>query len=275
MSRTYKLGLIGCGNMGSALLSGIHAAGVCQPSEMIFSERNDTLVKEKEAVLGITGTSDNSALAKNSDIIVIVVKPYQLNDVADEIRNDIEPDQIIVVVAAGRTIASIKEVFTTLAVAGSLKIVRTMPNTPAMVGESMTALCVNDHMTEEDIVKVKAIFSAIGKVEVVDEGMMDLITGLSGSGPAFIYMMIEAMADEAVRLGMTRDTAYLFASQTVLGSAKMVRDTGKHPGELKDAVCSPAGTTIAGVCALEEAGFRDAVMRGVRAAVERSQSMTK
>ncbi len=275
MSRTYKIGLIGCGNMGSALLSGIKSAGVCQASEMIFSEKNETLVKEKEGVLGVTGTCDNAALAKNSDIVIIVVKPYQLNDVADEIRNVIEPDQIIVVVAAGRTIASIKEVFTTLAVAGSLKIVRTMPNTPAMVGESMTALCVNDHMTEEDIVKVKAIFSAIGKVEVVDEEMMDLITGLSGSGPAFIYMLIEAMADEAVRLGMTRQTAYLFASQTVLGSAKMVRDTGEHPGALKDAVCSPAGTTIAGVCALEKAGFRDAVMQGVRAAVERSQSMTK
>ncbi len=275
MSRTYKLGLIGCGNMGSALLSGITSTGVCQPSEVIFSERNDELVREREGALGVTGTSDNVALAKNSDIIIIVVKPYQLNDVADEIRNVIEPDQIIVVIAAGRTIASIKEVFTTLAVAGSLKIVRTMPNTPAMVGESMTALCVNDHMTEEDVVKVKAVFSAIGKVEVVSEDMMDLITGLSGSGPAFIYMLIEAMADEAVRLGMTRDTAYLFASQTVLGSAKMVRDTGKHPGALKDAVCSPAGTTIAGVCALEEAGFRDAIMRGVRAAVERSQSMTK
>ncbi len=275
MSRTYKLGLIGCGNMGSALLSGIKSTGVCQASEMIFSEKDEALVKEKEAALGVTGTSDNAALAKNSDIVIIVVKPYQLNGVADEIRNVIEPDQIIVVIAAGRTIASIKEVFTTLAVAGSLKIVRTMPNTPAMVGESMTALCVNDHMTEEDIVKVKAIFSAIGKVEVVDEGMMDLITGLSGSGPAFIYMLIEAMADEAVRLGMTRNTAYLFASQTVLGSAKMVRDTGRHPGELKDAVCSPAGTTIAGVCALEEAGFRNAVMRGVRGAVERSQEMSK
>ncbi len=275
MSRTYKLGVIGCGNMGSALLSGIKSAGVYQPSEMIFSEKDETLVKEKESTLGVTGTSDNAALAKNSDIILVVVKPKQLNGIADEIREVIEPDQIIVVVAAGRTIASIKEVFTTLAVAGSLKIVRTMPNPPAMVGESMTALCVNNHMNEEDIVKVKAIFSAIGKVEVVSESMMDLITGLSGSGPAFIYMMIEAMADEAVRLGMTRDTAYLFASQTVLGSAKMVRDTGTHPGALKDAVCSPGGTTIAGVCALEEAGFRDAIMRGVRAAVERSETMTK
>ena len=275
MSRTYKIGVIGCGNMGRALLSGIAAAGVYQPSEMIFSEKDEALVKEREASLGITGTCDNAALAKNSDIILLVVKPAQVNGVADEIRDVIEPDQIIVVVAAGRTIASIKEVFTTLAVAGSLKIVRTMPNTPAMVGESMTALCVNDHMNEEDIVKVKAIFSAIGKVEVVREDMMDLITGLSGSGPAFIYMLIEAMADEAVRLGMTRDTAYLFASQTVLGSAKMVRDTGIHPGALKDAVCSPGGTTIAGVSALEAAGFRDAIMRGVRASVKRSEEMTK
>lgn len=275
MSRTYKLGLIGCGNMGGALLSGMISAGVYQASEMIFSERTEALVKEKEAKYGVTGTCDNAALAKNSDIILLVVKPKQVNAVADEIRGVIAPDQIIIVVAAGRTIASIKEVFTTLAVAGSLKIVRTMPNTPAMVGESMTALCVNDHMTEEDIVKVKAIFSAIGKVEVVDEGMMDLVTGLSGSGPAFIYMLIEAMADEAVRFGMTRDSAYLFASQTVLGSAKMVRDTGSHPGALKDAVCSPGGTTIAGVCALEEAGLREAVMKGVRAAVTRSMEMTK
>ncbi|MBQ7676768.1 MAG: pyrroline-5-carboxylate reductase [Lachnospiraceae bacterium] len=275
MSRTYKLGLIGCGNMGSALLRGIKSAGVYQPSEMIFSEASGALVKEKEAAFGVTGTCDNAALAKNSDIIAIVVKPQHLNGVADQIREVIEPDQIIVVVAAGRTIASIKEVFTTLAVAGSLKIVRTMPNTPAMVGESMTALCVNDHMEEEDIAKVKAIFSAIGRVEVVDESMMDLITGLSGSGPAFIYMLIEAMADEAVRSGMARNNAYLFASQTVLGSAKMVRDTGQHPGKLKDLVCSPGGTTIAGVCALEEAGFRDAIMKGVRAATNRSMEMTK
>lgn len=275
MSRTYKLGLIGCGNMGSALLSGITGAGLYQPSEMIFSEKNEEARKQRSAQLGIEGIADNAALAKNSDIILLVVKPYQVNDVAAEIRDVIEPDQIIVVVAAGKTIANIKEVFTTLAVAGSLKIVRTMPNTPAMVGESMTALCVNDHMTEDDIVKVKAIFSAIGKAEVVSEDMMDIITGLSGSGPAFIYMLIEAMADEAVRLGMTRDLAYQFSSQTVLGSAKMVRDTGIHPGALKDAVCSPGGTTIAGVCALDEMGFRDAIMQGVRAAVERSTEMTK
>ncbi len=275
MSRTYKLGCIGCGNMGSALLNGIKNSGLYQASEMIFSEKNEDARTKKSAELGIEGIADNAALAKNSDIIILVVKPYQVNEVAAEIRDVIEPDQIIVVIAAGKTIANIKEVFTTLAVAGSLKIVRTMPNTPAMVGESMTALCVNDHMTEDDIVKVKAIFTAIGKVEVISEEMMDIVTGLSGSGPAFIYMLIEAMADEAVRQGMPRDTAYLFSSQTVLGAAKMVRDTDMHPGALKDAVCSPGGTTIAGVCALEEMSFRDAIMQGVRAAIERSEDMTK
>lgn len=148
-----------------------------------------------------------------------------------------------------------------------------MPNTPAAVGEAMSGVCFNENFSADDKEKVMAIFNSFGKAVEVKESMMDTVIGISGSSPAFIYMLIEAMADEAVVYGMPRKDAYIFAAQSVLGTAKMVLETGKHPGELKDAVCSPGGTTIAGVEALEDAGFRSDIMKGIKAAIEKAKSM--
>ena len=153
------------------------------------------------------------------------------------------------------------------------KIIRVMPNTPAMVGEGMSALCRNKYVTEEEFQFVMKIFSGIGSAEEVDESLMDAVTGVSGSGPAYVYLFIEALADGGVLAGLPRDKAVKFAAQTVLGSARMVLETGKHPGELKDAVCSPAGTTIEGVRALEAEGLRYAVMSAVAASAEKSKNM--
>jgi pyrroline-5-carboxylate reductase len=150
-----------------------------------------------------------------------------------------------------------------------------MPNTPAMVGEAMSAICANEKVSDEQLTEAKALFESFGQVEVVSENLMDVVTGVSGSSPAFIYMVIEAMADAAVLEGMQRPAAYKFASQAVLGAAKMVLSTGQHPGALKDAVTSPGGTTIAGIAALEEHGLRSTMIEGVRAAVEKSRDMTK
>ena len=176
---------------------------------------------------------------------------------------------MIVSIAAGKTIAAIEDSF-----GKPVKLVRAMPNTPALVGESMSALCVNQNVTPEELKEVQALFNSFGKSEVISESLMDAVIGVSGSSPAYVYMFIEAMADAAVADGMPRAQAYKFAAQSVYGSAKMVLETGKHPGELKDAVCSPAGTTIEAVAALEAGGFRNTVISAQRACSQKSRDMS-
>ena len=178
--------------------------------------------------------------------------------VIPQIRDSVKPDAIIVSIAAGQSIAAIEELF-----GKEIHLIRSMPNTPALVGESMSALCTNTNVTEDEL------------TEVISENLMDAVTGVSGSSPAYVYMFIEAMADAAVADGMPRKQAYKFAAQSVLGSAKMVLETGKHPGELKDAVCSPGGTTIEAVAVLEKAGLRNAVIEGQRACTAKSKAMSK
>ncbi|MBQ9632447.1 MAG: pyrroline-5-carboxylate reductase [Lachnospiraceae bacterium] len=273
MIKKYKLGLIGCGNMGRAILQGVLSSDVVSREEVAVSVHSEESREALEKDFGCLVTVDNKMVAENAEMLLLAVKPYQLSDVLAQIRESIEADQIIISVIAGKSIHIIEEGLMSIKVAGRLKVARAMPNTPAKVGESMSALCPNAFMTETDTDRVARIFSAFGRAQVVDEGMMDVVTGVSGSSPAFVYMFMEAMADAAVAHGMSRDTAYLFVSQTVLGAAKMLRDTGMHPGALKDAVCSPGGTTIAGVLALEEAGLRRAVIAGVDAAIEAAERL--
>ena len=189
-------------------------------------------------------------------------------DVIAGIKDEVTDDQIVITIAPGKTLSWLADQF-----GRAVKIVRTMPNTPAMVGEGMTAACPNEHMTEEEIGRVKEILESFSRVELVPEKLMDVVTAVSGSSPAYVFMFIEAMADAAVSGGMPRAQAYQFAAQAVLGSAKMVLDTGKHPGELKDMVCSPAGTTIGAVRTLEEKGFRSAVFEAVKVCEEISRSL--
>ena len=219
------------------------------------------------SLYGICVTDDNREAAK-AEIVVLSVKPQYYEQTIAQIRDEITDEQVIVTLAPGKTLEWLQGQF-----GKDVKIVRTMPNTPAMVGAGMTAACANALVTKEELEKVLTILRSFGEVEVVSEHLIDAVVSASGSSPAYVFMFIEAMADEAVAAGMPRKQAYEFAAQSVLGSAKMVLETGKHPGELKDMVCSPGGTTIQAVKVLEEKGMRAAVMDAMDACIEKSKCM--
>lgn len=269
MNRKYKIGFIGAGNMGSAMMGGILNAGLVSQDEMIASCHSDATQKRVTDRLGIRVTLDNCEAA-DADVVILAVKPYQFDEVLPVIKDGLDNDQLIISIAAGQTLDKLSA-----ALGLDKKIIRVMPNTPALVGEAMSALCVNDNVSDADLEKALEIFRSFGKAAVVPESQMDVVVGVSGSSPAFIYMIIEAMADAAVAEGMKRSDAYVFAAQSVLGSAKMVLETGEHPGRLKDDVCSPGGTTIEGVAALEADGLRAAMIDGVRTAVDKSREMSR
>lgn len=263
-----KLGFIGTGNMASAIMSGVIKNNIFLANEIIGS---DLLASGREKVkeqFGINVTESNKEVAIHSEVIVLSVKPQFYADVIAEIKDIIKEEQIIITIAPGKTLTWIEEQF-----GKPMKIVRTMPNTPAMVGAGMTAAVANQYMKEEEISYIKTILGSFGKVEFVPERLMDVVVSTSGSSPAYVYMMIEAMADAAVSGGMPRPQAYQFAAQAVLGSAKMVLETGMHPGALKDMVCSPGGATIEAVRTLEALGFRSSIMEAMKVCEEKSKIM--
>lgn len=266
----HKIGFIGSGNMGSAMMGGIIGSGLCTPAQMIASDPAQAALDRLSETYQIHTTTDNLAVVTFSDIIFLAVKPYMYESVIEEIRDLVDETKIIVAIAAGVSHKKLDTYFRK-----PVKTVRVMPNTPAMVLEAMSALTPNEQVTEAELADIVTIFESFGKAEVVPESMMDTVVGVSGSSPAYVYMFIEAMADAAVADGMPRPQAYKFAAQSVLGAAKMVLETGKHPGELKDMVCSPGGTTIAAVAKLEEEGFRNAVISAQRVCVEKSKDMGK
>ena len=264
------IGFIGTGNMAKAIIGGILTAKLAQETQIICSNNTSDKLEEAKKAYGIITTLDNKEVAQKADILFLSVKPQVYQNVINEIKDVIRNNTIIVSIAAGKTTIEIKEMF-----GKEIKLVRVMPNTPALVGEGMAAIYPCPEIQPDELELVCKIFNSFGKSEIVTEGQMDVVTGLSGSSPAFIFMIIEAMADGAVLEGMPRNQAYKFAAQTVLGSAKMVLETGKHPGELKDMVCSPAGTTIEGVAELEKAGVRSSIINAVKVATEKSKNMSK
>ncbi len=264
------IGFIGSGNMGSAIIGGVIQSGLVQPEGIIASDLIQASLDSLETKYGIRTTQDNLKVAAEADILFLAVKPHIYPAVIEQIKENVKESVIIVMIAAGQRIATIESLFQR-----DIKVVRTMPNTPALVGEGMTAVCPNKMVTEEEMKDILNILASIGQMEIVPESMMDVVTGISGSSPAYVYMFIEAMSDAAVAEGMPRAQSYHFAAQAVLGAAKMVLDTGMHPGELKDQVCSPGGTTIAAVCELEKQGMRSAVISGVKACVDKSKQMSK
>ena len=264
------IGFIGSGNMAKAMIGGIVKSGLIAPNDITASDLKESSLEAMNKEFGINTTTDSKEVVKNSDIVVVAVKPNVYDVVLESVKELITSDKIIVTIAAGKTVKSIEDV-----IGNDKKIVRTMPNTPALVNEGMSALCKNKNITDEELEIVKAIFNAFGKAEVVDEYLIDAVIGASGSAPAYVFMFIEAIADAVVLNGMPRDKAYTFVAQAVMGSAKMVLETGKHPGELKDMVCSPGGTTIEAVKTLETEGFRGAVMKAVCDCVDKSKSMSK
>lgn len=263
-----KLGFIGCGNMAGAMMSGIIKNNIFKPEEVYGTDVFAPSTEKVKSLYGIQIAANNKDLVSKVDVLVLSVKPQYYESVIKEIRDQITEKHLIITIAPGKTLNWLGEMF-----GKKVKIVRTMPNTPAMVGEGMTAACANEQITKEDLDFACKILSGFGKVEVIQENLIDAVVGVSGSSPAYVFMFIEAMADEAVLEGMPRPQAYKFAAQAVLGSAKMVLETGKHPGELKDMVCSPAGTTIEAVRVLEEKGLRSAVMEGMKACVKKAKEM--
>ena len=263
-----KLGFIGCGNMASAIMSGIISNGIIEAKDIIGA---DVFAPSRDKVkdsLGVQIAENNREVVDKADIFVLSVKPQFYADVISEIKDNVKENQIVVTLAPGKTLAWLEEQF-----GKQVKIVRTMPNTPAMVQEGMTAACANSYVTAEELEVVCNILKGFGEVEVVPEKLIDAVVAVSGSSPAYVFMMIEAMADAAVKEGMPRPQAYKFAAKAVMGSAKMVLETGRHPSELKDMVCSPGGTTIEAVKVLEAMGFRSALMEAMEACANRSREL--
>lgn len=263
-----KVGFIGCGNMASAMIGGILKKGLYEKEEIIVSNLTEAGSKRSQEKLGVVTTRSNREVVEKARVVFLSVKPQFYEEVLSEVRDLFTEEHLVIGIAPGKTLAWLEE-----KCGKPLAIVRMMPNTPAMVGEGMTGVCVNERVSEADLAMVKAITDSFGRTEIVPERLMDAVGAVSGASPAYVYMFIEAMADAAVAQGMPRKQAYAFAGQAVLGSAKMVLETGKHPGELKDMVCSPAGTTIEGVRTLERLGMRSAVFEALTACAEKGKKM--
>ena len=263
-----KLGVIGLGNMATAMIGGIVKAGVFAASDITGSDASANQRQKAEKDLGISTCEENADSIKGSDYVIIAVKPQIYADVLPQIKSSMNNDQVIISIAPGKTIAYLED-----NLAAGAKIVRLMPNTPALVGEGCTGVCRNSKVSDEEFAFVLKMLSGFGKAYEVKESQMDAVVAVSGSSPAYVFMLIDAMADGAVAEGLDRATAINMAAQAVLGSAKMVLETGKHPGQLKDMVCSPAGTTIDAVAVLEEAGFRGAVIDAMEACAEKSRKI--
>jgi len=263
-----RLGFLGAGQMAEALIRGLIQSGAYEPARIVASDVAPARLECLASELRIKTTANNSEVVTSSDIIILAVKPNTVADVLSEITQLVTPKHLVVSIAAGITLSKLEGLLS-----DSARVIRVMPNTPCLVGEMAAGYALGRNATAEDSERVESILSACGRSFCLEEKLLDAVTGLSGSGPAYIYLLIEAMADGGVRCGLPRPVALELAAQTVLGSAKMVLETGLHPGELKDRVASPGGTTIAGIHELERSGFRAAMMNAVEAATKRSKAL--
>lgn len=263
-----KLGVIGAGNMSSAILQGVIKAGTFDKEDIYVSEILDYKL-EKAAKLGVHATPDSREVVKMSDYVIFGVKPNVILNVMDEVK-DLVGDKVVISIAAGISVAAMRAVLGEQA-----KIVRTMPNISALVGEAMVAVCSADNVPEDEMAVVRKIFDSIGRTAMLPERLIDPATATNGSGPAYVFMMIEAMADAAVLHGIPRDVSYLLVTQTILGAAKLALETKEHPGVLKDMVCSPGGTAIEAVYQLESDGFRASLINAIDRCTKKAESMGK
>lgn len=264
------IGFIGAGNMGRAIIAGLLASGMAAPENIIASRRNQEALQKLEQDFQIRTTADNREVASKADLLFLAVKPNLYSAIMAEVREFVRPDCVVINLAAGKSIGDVEEGF-----GRPVKVARIMPNTPVLVREGMIAAAFNDRLTKEEKTELLTLFGSLGKAEEIPESLIDAVIGVSGSSPALMYLLIEAFADGAVRAGMPRAQAYTFAAQAMLGSAKMVLETGTHPGELKDQVCSPGGTTIEAVAAAEETGLRRSILAAVEAAVKKAEEMNR
>ena len=264
-----SIGFIGMGNMGSAMLKGM--LRVFEAEEIVFSRKSAEKAQKLYMDTHVDYVQSNQECAAMAKYIILAVKPQFFPEVLKEIKPEIKENQIVISIAAGVMIQEIKAIL-----GAGTRVVRAMPNTPALLGEGMTGVCFDQSVyTEGEKTVIQKIFESFGKMQIVQESLINAVICVSGSSPAFVYQFIEALADGAVKYGLPRQAAYEMAAQTVLGAAKMVLETGEHPAALKDKVCSPGGTTIAGVAALEEYGFRNAVIKACDRCYEKAENMSK
>jgi len=263
-----SVGFVGAGNMGEALIKGLLAANLVPAEAIHATDVRLERLKELNRQYGIQVSSDNAELMRHADIVILAVKPQIMDAVLTEIAPAVTRRKLLISIAAGVSTAKIRAVLHKDA-----RLIRVMPNTPALVLEGVTAVAKADGLEADDLETASEIFGAVGRVVVLGEELMDAVTGLSGSGPAYIAVVIESLADGGVRMGLDRITAMTLATQTVLGAATLLRETGLHPGAVKDMVCSPGGTSIAGIAALEEGGIRTTFIKAVERATQRSREL--
>jgi pyrroline-5-carboxylate reductase len=270
--KNKKIGFIGGGNMAEAIVRGLLSASFIKANNIFVSEPSKSKRDTLQADYKVKVTADNLELVKKCEIIILAVKPQILNEVLHDIRSLVDRDKLIISVAAGVPISIIDGILSGKE-NKKFSVVRTMPNTPALVQAGVTAIAAGKHVSKTAVKIAHRIFEAVGRTVDVEEAHLDAVTGLSGSGPAYIFMIIEALSDAGVKMGLARDVSNTLTLQTILGSAKLAQETGKHPGELKDMVTSPAGTTIAGLHALEDGGLRTTLMNAVEEATLRSREL--
>jgi len=268
--KDHQIAIVGAGNIGRALIGGLLKGHDIDPGNIRASRRNESALSTlEEQFPGIKTTTDNQEAVRGASIIVLAVKPQVVLDIISEIKRVVTEDTLVISVLAGITTDTLHSKFEL-----NLPVVRTMPNTPALVDEGATAMCKGTHANDSNLEIARAVFEAVGTVEVVPEYLMDAITGLSGSGPAYIYMIIEALTDAGVKQGIPRPTAARLAAQTVFGAAKLVIDTQKHPAILRDEVTTPGGTTISAIAELESHGLRTMLINAVATATARSKELS-
>ncbi len=264
------MAFIGGGNMAEALLAGLLRQGLSAREQLIVSDPHPARRNLLAERFGVTVTADNRTAAQGADIIVLCVEPQVLDAVLEELAPALQSHPLVMSVAAGYPISRMRDHLKSVT-----RLVRAMPNTPTMIGEGVTALSLVQGLSPEDSDRARCLFESVGKVVLVEERLMDAVTGLSGSGPAYVFAMIEALADGGVLVGLPRSTAQVLAAQTLAGAARMIIDQGEHPGLLKDRVASPGGTTIAGLYQLEQGRLRATLISAVEAATERSAELGK
>lgn len=265
-----KVGLIGGGAMGGALATGLVKSGVIPQTALSVSDVSTERLRQLEETLGVRTFNENQPLVSESDIVILAVKPDIVGPVMQEIGPVLRSGHTLISIAAGISINMIEKY-----IPQPVPVVRVMPNTPCLVGEGASAYALGSNAALRDAVRVEAVFNSVGRAVAVKESLLDAATGLSGSGPAYVFMIIEALADGGVKMGLPRDTALLLSAQTVLGAAKMVLTAGDHPAQLKDRVTTPGGTTAAGLFVLEDRGVRAALIEAVAAATDRSKHLSK
>ena len=268
MLSEQRLALVGAGNMGEALLRGLLEAGLLSPRQISVAEPSHSRAQYIRDTYSVQVLGEAARASNGCKIVLLAVKPQVLETVLGELAGELKEEQLIISIAAGKKIAFLEQ-----KLGKGKRIVRVMPNTPALVRCAASAVCAGEGVPQEDLALAVKIFEAVGRVVTVPEQLMDAVTALSGSGPAYAFVIIEALADAGVNLGLSRETALELAAQTLLGAARLVLEKQEHPARLKDMVCSPAGTTIAAVQALEQAGVRAGLMAAVRAAAERSREL--